>query len=348
VRLSYGPTALVARATGNGSLQQRPNRETKGDYHPPEPRRAHDVHGTDRIASVVSATPCRPVLRNVARADWLSGEETQRMASVFTGWLLAFVLGARHASEPDHLVAVSTLIAEQRGALRAMLLGAVWGVGHSISLFAVGLILLFFHLELSEHMADLFELGVVIMLLGLGTRSIMRAFRSGRQAQAAYAVAAHADHTHHAHHEYAHHAYVQHDHVHRDHAHHDHGRHDHARHERHGHEHTHTIDHLHVGRWTVARQPLMIGLVHGLAGSGALTALVLATMPSFSSGLIYMASFGAGSVLGMALLTGLVGLPLRRLTQRHGAQAALSACAGLLSFSLAIYWGWPVVLRLHG
>ena len=248
------------------------------------------------------------------------------MASVFTGWLLAFVLGARHASEPDHLVAVSTLIAEQRGAWRAMLLGAIWGVGHSISLFMVGLILLFFHLELSEHVADYFELGVVIMLLGLGTRSMVRAFRAGGRgidAQARLRSGGGGG--------------AEHEHVHL-----------------HEHDHAHVGDRHFLGgdddelarRWTLTRRPLMIGLVHGLAGSGALTALVLANMPSVGSGLIYMASFGAGSVLGMATLTGLVGLPLRRLTQRRGAQMALSACAGLISFGLGIHWGWPLLLRM--
>jgi ABC-type nickel/cobalt efflux system permease component RcnA len=270
--------------------------------------------GADRlIASSETATRRKPVLRSVLRAGLVRGKgDAGPMASVLTGWLLAFVLGARHASEPDHLVAVSTLIAEQRGALRAMLLGAVWGVGHSISLFTVGLILLYFHLELSDPVADLFELGVVVMLLALGTRSIVRAFRASRPE----AVAAHEHH--------------------------------HAQREAPDHGHSHAIDLGRTGRWTPGRRPLMIGLVHGLAGSGALTALVLSTMPSLGSGLVYMASFGAGSVLGMALLTGLVGLPLRRLTQHRTAQAALSACAGLLSFSLAIHWGWPVLLRLRG
>src|SRR5205809_81625 len=70
--------------------------------------------------------------------------------------------------------------------------------------------------------------------------------------------------------------------------------------------------HVHIGTWTLARRPLLVGAVHGLAGSGALTALVLATLPSTSARLAYMLLFGLGSTVGMAALSGLLGWPLAR------------------------------------
>src|SRR5262249_56190029 len=79
------------------------------------------------------------------------------------------------------------------------------------------------------------------------------------------------------------------------------------------HTHAGATPHVHVGRWTLARRPLLVGAVHGLAGSGALTALVLATLSSTTARITYMALFGLGSTLGMAALSGLLGWPLARL-----------------------------------
>src|SRR5205085_3497300 len=81
--------------------------------------------------------------------------------------------------------------------------------------------------------------------------------------------------------------------------------------------------HVHIGRWTLARRPLLVGAVHGLAGSGALTALVLATLPSTAAQLTYMTLFGLGSTLGMAALSGLLGWPLARVGNHHTFARAL-------------------------
>jgi hypothetical protein len=205
--------------------------------------------------------------------------------SVLTGWSLALLLGVRHASEPDHLVAVSTLVAYQPSAARASLLGAIWGVGHSISLFVIGGLLLLFRLHLSTRVADLFELAVAGMLLVLGGRALKRALRVRSQSH-------------------------------------------------------------HGAALRLARGPLLIGLVHGLAGSGALNVLVLANMPTLGSGMIYMLCFGIGSVVGMTLLTGAVGAPLRWLNERRVMQAALGALAGAMSVALGVSSGWPIVSRL--
>jgi hypothetical protein len=89
-----------------------------------------------------------------------------------------------------------------------------------------------------------------------------------------------------------------------------------------------------------------VGILHGLAGSGALTALVLASLPTTAARLWYVALFGVGSIAGMALLSGLAGWPLARLGRRPGAARILSGATGAFSIVLAVLWGWPLLDRL--
>ena len=101
-----------------------------------------------------------------------------------------------------------------------------------------------------------------------------------------------------------------------------------------------------VGPWTLARRPLFVGAVHGLAGSGALTALVMATIPSMGARLAYLALFGVGSTLGMAALSGLLGWPIARVGT-HGAVArSVSLIVGSISIMLGLFWGYPLLGRL--
>lgn len=211
------------------------------------------------------------------------------MVSLLTSWSLAFLLGLRHATEPDHVAAVATLVPEQRNARRAMQLGAAWGVGHSLAILAFGGALLMFRQSMSERTSDWLELMVAGLLLVLGMRSIVRALRKPSEA--------HADHVHHA-----------------------------SQHSR--------------------RKSLLIGLLHGTAGSGGLAALVFANMPDLGAGLAYLIFFGAGSLLGMAGLAGLAGAPLRVLSQKKRAQALLLAAAGALSVAIGIHYGLPIAQRL--
>jgi ABC-type nickel/cobalt efflux system permease component RcnA len=227
------------------------------------------------------------------------------MTVTLTGALLGIVLGARHALEPDHLAAVAVLAADSPGVRRGAWLGAIWGIGHSLSLFAVGLLLTLTAAVMPDRLADVFELGVAVMLMVLGARAVARSLREGRVGPR----------VHHHHHGGAH-----------------------------AHEGPHA--HLHVGRWTFAQRPLLIGLVHGLAGSGALTALVFAELPSHAARLLFMALFGFGSALGMAVVSGLAGFPLARLGRDPRTARAVFAAAGLMSAVFGAFWGWPLVQRL--
>jgi len=224
---------------------------------------------------------------------------------VLTGSALGALLGMRHALEPDHLTAVSTLVTGERSSVRAAMLGASWGVGHTLSLVAVGAVLVVLRAEMPAAVADLFELFVAVMLVALGVRAIALAVRQGPIGPT---------HTHH-------HGHVV-------------------------HKHAGATPHVHVGQWTLARRPLIVGAVHGLAGSGALTALVLATLTSTAARITYMTLFGFGSTLGMAMLSGLVGWPLAKIGANRTMTRALSVVVGCLSIGLGLLWGYPLTSRL--
>jgi hypothetical protein len=224
---------------------------------------------------------------------------------VFTGSALGTLLGMRHALEPDHLTAVSTLVTGERSSMRAAILGASWGVGHTLSLVAVGGVLIVLRAEMPAHVADLFELLVAIMLVALGVRAISIAVRQGPVGPA---------HTH--------------------------------QHGRVVHKHAGATPHVHVGHWTLARRPLIVGAVHGLAGSGALTALVLATLTSTAARITYMTLFGFGSTLGMALLSVMLGWPLAKIGANRTITRALSIAVGCLSIGLGLFWAYPLTSHL--
>ena len=218
---------------------------------------------------------------------------------------LGSLLGMRHALEPDHLAAVSTLLSGERTRRRAALLGACWGLGHTCSLVVVGALLVGLRAEMPPRAADVCEFFVALMLIGLGLRAIVLAARQGPAGPA------------HAHH---------HGHV--------------------AHTHPGAPAHVHIGTWTLARRPLLVGAVHGLAGSGALTALVLATLPTTAARLTYMALFGLGSTLGMAALSGLLGWPLALIGRHHAVARGVSVVVGCVSTVLGVVWGYPLVLRI--
>ncbi|MBZ5558313.1 MAG: hypothetical protein LAO77_13665 [Acidobacteriia bacterium] len=218
---------------------------------------------------------------------------------------LGSLLGMRHALEPDHLAAVSTLVADERSSAKAALLGVCWGLGHTLTLVIVGAALVVLRAEMPARAADGFEFCVALMLIGLGLRAIYLAARQGPAGPV---------HVHH-------HGHVV-------------------------HEHRGAPAHIHIGAWTLARRPLLVGAVHGLAGSGALTALVLTTLPSAAARLSYIALFGLGSTLGMAALSGLLGWPIARLGQNRRLARAVSLVVGCVSTTLGVWWGYPLIGRL--
>lgn len=217
-------------------------------------------------------------------------------SSLVTG-LLGIALGMRHAVEPDHLAAVSTLATEQRSPRAGFALGALWGLGHTFSLLVVGGTLALLGAQMPAALAAGFELLVAVMIVLLGLRALKRSLLEGRQGQAST---------------------------------HSHG----------GLTHTHAapLEHLHWRSWTFATRPLLVGVLHGLAGSGALTALVLAELATTRERLLYILLFGGGSIVGMAFLTGLAGVPLMRLARVPRLAAGLLATSGILSVCIGLWW----------
>jgi len=218
---------------------------------------------------------------------------------------LGSLLGMRHALEPDHLAAVSTLVTEERNSWRAALLGACWGLGHTVTLVLVGVVLIVLRAEMPARVDEGFERRVALMLIALGLRAIYLALRQGAEGP----VRPH----HHGARVHSHHT---------------------------------GAPHIHIGTWTLARRPLIIGAIHGLAGSGALTALVFATLPTTTARIAYVGLFGLGSTLGMAALSGGLGVPLARLRRRQALARGVSFVIGCTSTVLGIAWGYPLLSRL--
>jgi len=220
-----------------------------------------------------------------------------------------FVLGLRHALDVDHLAAVSTIVTSRRSLWASSVVGAVWGLGHTAALLAVALVVVGLHAEIPPRLAGALELGVAVMLIGLGLNVLRTLWRGGRL------------HFHgHAHE----------------------GR-------EHLHPHVHPLaerDPTHHHPVRVARRPFLVGLVHGLAGSAALMLAVLATIPSPPLALAYVATFGGGSIGGMIAMSTLLGMPLALAAERFArAELVLRTCAALGSVAvgalLAVETGLP-------
>jgi hypothetical protein len=236
------------------------------------------------------------------------------MGSVTTFSLLAFgfVLGLKHAVDADHLAAVSTIASERRSLLSSSLVGALWGLGHTISLVIAGVAVIFLHIQISERTSQALELCVGIMLVALGLNALRKLARGG------------------------------HLHVHV----HEHGGRLHA------HPHIHDKSqqeepHTHHGLSFGAR-PLLIGIVHGLAGSAALMLLVLTTISSPAIALSYIVVFGVGSIGGMMVMSTLFAIPARfTATRFKRANFALRGLAGLFSLSFGLFMVYEIGFAGH-
>ena len=233
------------------------------------------------------------------------------MDSITTTSALAFgfVLGLRHAVEADHLAAVSAVVSERRGVLGASLVGGLWGVGHTASLVAAAVAVILFDVRVGERAALLLEACVGVMLVALGANALRKLARGGRL------------HLH------------FHRHGGREHAHpHVHDKTDGA----HGHGGAGRGAHTHHGLRFDSRT-VLVGMLHGLAGSAALTLVVVSTVESRLVGLLYVLLFGVGSAGGMMLMGALVSLPMRLTAARfRAANLAVRGAAGLFSLGLGL------------
>ena len=216
---------------------------------------------------------------------------------------LGFFLGMRHATDADHVVAIATIVSRERSVAGSALIGAAWGVGHTITVMAVGAAIIVFGVVIPPQLGLSMEFAVGIMLVLLG---ILTLTGMGRAVGAAHAHAHAAvpggpaldlhDHLH-----------THGDYVHR----HPHG-HDPAAH---GHAEEHTplarLDRSGLGRIAFYQwlRPFAVGLVHGLAGSAAVALMVLSIIREPVAALGYLLLFGLGTIVGMMLITLMLSAP---------------------------------------
>jgi ABC-type nickel/cobalt efflux system permease component RcnA len=231
-----------------------------------------------------------------------------------------FVLGLKHATEADHLVAVSAIVSEQRSVWRSSVVGALWGLGHTAALFAAGVVLILLRVSIPERVGALLELAVALMIVFLGTRILFILLRQRRD------VHVHA-HTHGG----------------RTHTH----LHFHEREDAHEAAQTHTVSHArHRGLW--GWRPVLVGMVHGLAGSAALTLFVLTEVlrggGSRLLGFAYLLIFGLGSVGGMLLMSALISVPFVLTASRfRRIDAPVRLVTGCLSVAFGLYYAWQTM-----
>ncbi len=245
-------------------------------------------------------------MRNTQRVQWCMSADWVSIGSVM---VLGLVLGLKHALDADHVAAVATIVSERRNLLSSSLVGALWGVGHTLSLLIAGVAVIVLHVQIGARLALALEFGVAVMLIGLGANALRAVARGGRV-----------------------HLHV-----------HEHGG------RLHWHPHTHEPEGALPSHHRIGVRPLLIGMVHGLAGSAALMLLVLSSIPSPLIGFAYIGVFGIGSIGGMLAMSVLVSLPAQltaaRFTRAHLAVRTLAALFSLgLGLSMAYRIG--VVDRL--
>ena len=227
-------------------------------------------------------------------------------SSLYAAFGLGVILGIKHALDADHLVAISTIVSEHKDLKWASLIGAFWGLGHTATLFVVGLLVIVLRVTVPPRLALGLEFLVAVMLVALGSNLLWRSFGVEK-------IHLHT-HTHNP--------------------------------ETHAHFHVHASpgqDHSHTHPFKSMRKPFLVGMVHGLAGSAALMLLVLTTIPSPLAGLGYILIFGVGSVGGMLVLSSLIGLPFVLTAQRFNAlNRWIRVLAAVASIAFGLFLAWEI------
>jgi len=246
---------------------------------------------------------------------------------------IGFFLGMRHATDPDHVIAVSTIVSRERSIAKAGLIGILWGCGHTLTIVAVGAAIILFGLAIPVRVGLTMEFSVGLMLILLGVLNLTGAMKwIGEKFSPAHPRVA------------GEHAHVQ-----------EHGTRVHF----HWHSHAPTGDHhgerLMPPRWFTQSgakalggpferlglfhvlRPLLVGIVHGLAGSGAVALLVLSTIHNPKWAVLYLLIFGTGTIAGMMLITAALALPFSFASHKFTwLNRGLVTASGLLSLGFGL------------
>jgi high-affinity nickel-transport protein len=213
------------------------------------------------------------------------------MTSAFVVLSIGFFLGMRHATDPDHVVAVSTIVSRERSIPRAGWIGVLWGIGHTLTILVVGATIVLFGVVIPPRLGLTLEFSVALMLILLGVLNLTGALNWISHRFSPTHPRHRGTHSHlHSHGDYAH------DHLHS-----------------HSSEMQHHPSEIEPPRWLRAPfaqlglfhslRPFLIGVVHGLAGSAAVALLVLSTIREPLWAIFYLLVFGVGTIVGMMLMT---------------------------------------------
>ncbi len=234
--------------------------------------------------------------------------------------LFGFFLGMRHATDSDHVVAVTTIVSRQRSVWNAAWTGIFWGIGHSLTLLVIGGAIILFGIVIPETLGMSLEFCVALMLIVLGGINLRATFR---------AIEISTDHEGVHHHPHRHGDYV------------------------HSHSHGHEIEtHGHAeedvppakldrafgrSKFYRALRPVIIGVLHGLAGSAAVALLVLPVIRDPLWAMAYLLIFGLGTIAGMMLITAAIAVPVSYSTRFQLVHRHLGTAAGVLSLGFGLF-----------
>jgi ABC-type nickel/cobalt efflux system permease component RcnA len=236
-----------------------------------------------------------------------------------------FLLGMRHATDADHVIAVTTILNRSRRIAHLTLIGALWGLGHTVTVVVVGVAIIAFNVVIPPPVGLAMEFAVALMLIALGILNLTGGLRQLTERVTPPAPMHGHPHAHlHAHDEET----LEHPH-------------------RHAHLHGHGTDSglglLETFGWYQLVRPVAVGLVHGLAGSAAVALLVLATIQDTGAALGYLVIFCVGVAAGMAVLTTVIGLPFWVASARsEQINRWLMIASGLLSLAFGLYLAYQI------
>jgi len=223
------------------------------------------------------------------------------MTSFLAITLLGLFLGMRHATDPDHVIAVSTIVSKQRGVGRAGLIGVIWGLGHTLTIFLVGAAIILFKVAIPARLGLAMELSVGLMLILLGflnltgiLQRVMARMLPGSAAPSDGNTAVAPSTT------------------------------------------------TSMGLFNILR-PLVIGIVHGLAGSAAVALLVMTTIQDPWWEIGYLLVFGLGTVIGMMVITALIAVPFVYTAGKLSWwNRNMAVASGLLSVGFGVFLSYRI------
>lgn len=239
------------------------------------------------------------------------------MPELFTILAISFLLGIRHATDGDHVVAITAIIAKkQRGILSSIIIGAFWGIGHSITVTLIGIPIILKILIIPAGVGRFLELIVGFMLIILGFLNFTGILSKLNNKFTSVIIHKHP--------------------------------HSHKSDGNHAHFHFHLAKSIknelhHLGLFQIIR-PTAVGIIHGLAGSAAIALLILATIQNTFESIIYLFIFHIGVLFGMMLITTFIGISVTAIGRKS---LILNQYLTFLSGILSIIFGMYIVFRIY-